>query len=245
MKADELYCAVCEINFTSKQHSEQHYQGRNHARKAAGLNPLKSGYINQHTGKWQRHPPSAGPGTRSGLVADGGCVMQLAGDELAEPTGQPRVKKTVPEATAKRFFCQICKVAATSQQQFDMHLQGKAHKARSATGQATPSKKPAATPIVKKPVTPGEASANVIKNKLTKSPEDRDYSQFRTPSGLYYCASCNLSLNSENQFVQHIGSKKHRSKQLQRLPRDAHGGRGGRGGAGARGRGKGIGFAKI
>lgn len=30
-----------------------------------------------------------------------------------------------------------------------------------------------------------------------------DYSAFRTPSGQYYCAACNLSLNSDSQFGQH------------------------------------------
>lgn len=35
------------------------------------------------------------------------------------------------------------------------------------------------------------------------------YSKYRTPSGLYYCKTCNVSLNSESQFRQHLGSKKH------------------------------------
>lgn len=34
------------------------------------------------------------------------------------------------EAGRSKFFCEICKVGATSQQQLDMHLNGKAHKAR-------------------------------------------------------------------------------------------------------------------
>ena len=41
----------------------------------------------------------------------------------------------------------------------------------------------------------------------------RDFSMYRTPSGKYYCSCCNLTLNSEVQFAQHMESKKHKSNQ--------------------------------
>lgn len=41
----------------------------------------------------------------------------------------------------------------------------------------------------------------------------KDYSIYRTPSGNFYCALCNLSVNSENQFVQHMASRKHKLKE--------------------------------
>lgn len=31
----------------------------------------------------------------------------------------------------------------------------------------------------------------------------------RTPSGQYYCQCCNITLNSEAQYLQHVGSKRH------------------------------------
>lgn len=40
----------------------------------------------------------------------------------------------------------------------------------------------------------------------------RDYSNFRTPSGSYYCSICNVTVNGENQFAQHMDSRKHKSK---------------------------------
>lgn len=55
-QAEDLYCTVCDLSFTSQLHAQQHFQGRNHTRKAAGLAPLKTGYFNTKTGKWQRHP---------------------------------------------------------------------------------------------------------------------------------------------------------------------------------------------
>ena len=38
-----------------------------------------------------------------------------------------------------------------------------------------------------------------------------DFSMYRTPSGKYYCSACNMTLNSDVQFAQHIESKKHKS----------------------------------
>ena len=39
----------------------------------------------------------------------------------------------------------------------------------------------------------------------------RDFSNFHTPSGNYYCSACNMTLNSDVQMSQHIDSKKHRT----------------------------------
>ena len=256
------------------------------------------------------------------------------------------------ESAAKRFFCDLCSVAATSQQQLDMHLNGKAHKARREGGfgrgggagaspgdagmfarKSAEQQKPPMQPLLTPPPPPqsvqaqqlptqprqpqrsnqsftlGPAypvpphpmssapttasvtnavpkpsqvqksnppqsapppppppplqppasappppppsqkpppqqqkpppttvattpSAAIVRNKLTKSEDKRDYSQFRTPSGFFYCPACNLSLNSENQFVQHVESKRHRGKQLQRQHGPA--------GPSGRGRGRGI-----
>lgn len=49
-----LYCAVCDLALTSVQHAQQHYMGRNHQRALEGHAPLKAGYFNKETGRWQR-----------------------------------------------------------------------------------------------------------------------------------------------------------------------------------------------
>lgn len=49
-----LYCSVCDLALTSQQHAEQHYMGRNHQRALEGHAPLKAGYFNKETGRWQR-----------------------------------------------------------------------------------------------------------------------------------------------------------------------------------------------
>jgi len=50
----DLYCSVCDLALTSQQHAQQHYMGRNHQRALEGHAPLKAGYFNKETGRWQR-----------------------------------------------------------------------------------------------------------------------------------------------------------------------------------------------
>lgn len=40
----------------------------------------------------------------------------------------------------------------------------------------------------------------------------KDLSVFRTPSGFFYCKLCNMTVNSEIQFKQHLNSKNHAKK---------------------------------
>lgn len=40
-------------------------------------------------------------------------------------------------------------------------------------------------------------------------------------AGQYYCAPCNLSLNSETTFAQHVESKKHKNQSNPKLPNAA------------------------
>lgn len=52
---------------------------------------------------------------------------------------------------------------------------------------------------------PKDNILNSIKNETSKT----DYSVYRTPSGWYYCQLCNVTVNSEAQFIKHLESKKH------------------------------------
>ena len=61
--ARDLYCGPCDTSFTSHAHAQQHFSGRNHKRVMSGLAPLKAGYFNTRTGKWQRQPPQDGDET--------------------------------------------------------------------------------------------------------------------------------------------------------------------------------------
>ncbi|CAG9814898.1 unnamed protein product [Phaedon cochleariae] len=51
----------------------------------------------------------------------------------------------------------------------------------------------------------------ILCSKLSTSTTD-NLSVYRTPSGGYYCPTCNLALNSESQFLLHVKSKAHMKK---------------------------------
>lgn len=181
-------CEPCGVALTSQIQAEQHYQGRNHQRKANGLAPLKDGYFNDHSGKWQRHPPSL---------------------ETAYTTGGPPAAaapaSNAPGMVLGSLQCTLCGVSATSQSQLDMHLNGKSHNAK--IKQSEQGMEP--HPSAKKQKKPSESAAAVCSPEL---------SIYRTPSGQFYCSPCNLSVNSESQFVQHRSSKKHKLKEASSKP---------------------------
>ncbi|XP_044005736.1 zinc finger protein 346-like [Aphidius gifuensis] len=52
----------------------------------------------------------------------------------------------------------------------------------------------------------GKVEENQIKTPAV------NYAINRTPSGSYYCATCNKSFNCENSFIQHVDSKKHKNQ---------------------------------
>jgi matrin type zinc finger protein 3 len=89
------------------------------------------------------------------------------------------------------FFCDICCVNATSQPQLDTHLQGKVHRSKVERSKTFP------------------ASKQIEKESFVKK---ENFSIYRTPSGQFYCSSCNVCVNTESQFRQHLESRKHKQK---------------------------------
>ena len=69
---------------------------------------------------------------------------------------------------------------------------------------------------LKEDILTAAASKTKAQGNLSKR---TDYSAFRTPSGQYYCAACNLSLNSDSQFGQHQTSKKHKQREISQRSR--------------------------
>eukprot|EP00092_Neocalanus_flemingeri_P036611 GFUD01039864.1.p1 GENE.GFUD01039864.1~~GFUD01039864.1.p1 ORF type:complete len:412 (-),score=121.55 GFUD01039864.1:60-1295(-) len=191
-----LHCSTCDLHFTSLSQLEQHITGRNHARLAAGLPGLKPGYFNQDSNKWQRNP------------------LNEEIPEVPPNDSEAFNLQTTADLNSYKFFCDLCKVGAPSQSQIDMHLNGKNHKSkmkRSMGGVVnndleTIQKRVQLKDNILSAVSKNKSPGNLVKRKP-------DYSVYRTPSGQYYCAACNLSLNSESQFSQHQVSKKHKQKE--------------------------------
>ncbi|KAG7167477.1 zinc finger matrin-type protein 3-like isoform X2 [Homarus americanus] len=121
LDVSQLYCKCCDLSFTSEQHAQQHYMGRNHQRVLHGLKPLKAGYYNKETGKWQRMPPDPRVSVeRVGLNLE--PPSEEGSDQISEKSLDPDAVKE-----RGRFFCELCNVSATSQDQLDGHMTGQRH----------------------------------------------------------------------------------------------------------------------
>ncbi|XP_038208629.1 uncharacterized protein LOC119829955 [Zerene cesonia] len=111
MKSRDLYCELCDVEITSKPHSESHYAGRSHrAIVEERKNP--------------KNPMLLQPGMED-------RVKQLIRREKkflppieeAEVEDKPQVEKP----TSPELYCDICKTFVTCTEQMTLHLNGKKH----------------------------------------------------------------------------------------------------------------------
>ncbi|CAG0878979.1 unnamed protein product [Darwinula stevensoni] len=112
----DLYCKICQISFSSALHAQQHYMGRNHQRRLEGKPPLKTGYFNKHTGKWQRLPPNEVPDPKAWWNRDKG--KRKATEPLSP--GEKQIKIT-------KLQCTLCGISTTGEDQMNMHMNGAKH----------------------------------------------------------------------------------------------------------------------
>ncbi|XP_035697485.1 zinc finger matrin-type protein 3-like isoform X1 [Branchiostoma floridae] len=123
-----------------------------------------------------------------------------------------------------QFLCQTCNIYLNSQTQLESHLSSMKHQRKATldkqTSQALRGRWAGAdtngrvgTPLFPVGPTFVPASSPAPSPPATKPPRvPKDLLNCITPSGKFYCAACNLTLNSEAQFRQHQESKKHRAK---------------------------------
>jgi len=188
--APQVNCSLCSMEFTSEVSLSQHLLGKTHLRMSSGQTQTKPSVFNKQTKHWEKTP-----------------VLS----EVLAP-----VKPADPSMT---FFCEVCKVGAPSQNQLDIHLNGKSHKKRMQKGLGGVSNDDLDT--ISKRMRFKESILTKMQNLTSSrggsnvalgSRPGKDYSRYRTPSGLYYCCDCNVTVNNISLFEQHFGSKKHKQK---------------------------------
>uniref|UniRef100_W8CBV3 Zinc finger protein 385D n=1 Tax=Ceratitis capitata TaxID=7213 RepID=W8CBV3_CERCA len=216
---DAFQCDLCDLKFGSLAHANQHFAGRRHKLVANKISqPSGSGYYNAEH-KWVRtstkYVPNDDKDRRFGigeLFKYQQCVNEVAPTpEIATPTTEG-IQCAIETAknVSTSLFCEICKIAATSESQMTMHLQGIKHKKKlKALGlectiekSLTPSGIPAIT-------VNGEGT---ILQSLQQNNPNVDLSMYRTPSGSYYCECCNMSMCHVAALQQHLIGKKHLKK---------------------------------
>ncbi|XP_074039715.1 zinc finger matrin-type protein 4 isoform X2 [Leptinotarsa decemlineata] len=188
-----FHCDICDLPLTGKLHAESHYMGKNHQKAVRGHKaPAGKGYYNNE-GKWIRLA-SVKSSSNMGQDTFG---LDFKPKSLEQPVPEP---PTTPDAsTSTKFECSLCNIGTTCQEQLDMHYKGQKHQKKlKQLGMMT---------------TLPQGSSNKTASAVESKPLDNiNLSVHRTPSGDFYCQNCNLSLNSEPQFILHIKSKGHLKK---------------------------------
>ncbi|XP_018561543.1 zinc finger matrin-type protein 4-like [Anoplophora glabripennis] len=199
-----FHCDMCDLPLTGKLHAESHYMGKNHQKALLGYRPpAGKGYYNEE-GKWVRQGSKKGlslPEGEDGFGVDFRKTEPEAPKPVAVPATVTTVTATSVSSSKSKFHCEICNVAATCQEQIEMHYKGQKHQKK----------------MRQLGLTPANFFTNVQPQKsdaeVAKPLDNINLSVYRTPSGDFYCPSCNLTLNSEPQFKIHLRSKGHLKKQ--------------------------------
>lgn len=218
---DAFYCENCDLKLTSKSHAEQHYTGRKHQLVLSKISkPSGAGYYNDE-GKWVRTGTKATPTVpndgRFG-IGDDFKKISAAEDVLSafdETTANEKTASTESSAAAAAsavsaalaitatvsdddaLQCKLCNIKVTSAAQLTGHFQGAKH-LKKLKASADPDSQSG-------PVPASETVLAAVNNTVTAN----DYSMFRTPSGSYYCNTCNMPMNNEVALAQHLSGKKH------------------------------------
>ncbi|XP_043516849.1 zinc finger protein 346-like [Frieseomelitta varia] len=196
------YCDICKTWFTSQTDATQHYAGKKHIRAANGGRRARPSKKSQNQNQYGQIDPSGRFGIGTAFQAE----VQSTPAQPAVPDGT----NTVPAPATGPIYtpppyptplrCDLCGVSANRQDQLETHKRGARH-LRMLRMNGLP---------VPEPATESEVTPTI--------PVPIDYSIYRTPSGQYYCAPCNVSLNSESTFAQHMESKKHKNQSNPKSP---------------------------
>ncbi|XP_015511996.1 zinc finger protein 346 [Neodiprion lecontei] len=208
------YCEICKTWFTSQTDATQHYAGKKHLRAANGgprVRTSKKQNLNQAP-----IDPSGRFGIGIGFQAEPPAPVIIPAEAaivvpVVSPVPIPTIAAAVPVSTPlytapsyqTLLRCDLCGVSANRKDQLETHRRGARHlRMLRMNGLPVPDTVPEAevVPVVSGPL---------------------DYSIYRTPSGQYYCAPCNVSLNSESSFAQHVESKKHKNQLNPKSPSTA------------------------
>ncbi|XP_012174225.1 zinc finger protein 346 isoform X4 [Bombus terrestris] len=197
------YCDICKTWFTSQTDATQHYAGKKHIKAANGGRRARPSKKSQNQNQYSQIDPSG----RFGMAFQTEVQSTPAQPVVPDDTNAVPVPATAsiytPPPYPTPLRCDLCGVSANRQDQLETHKRGARH-LRMLRLNGLPVPEPA-TESEMTPATPGPI----------------DYSIYRTPSGQYYCAPCNLSLNSESTFAQHVESKKHKNQSNPKSPSNA------------------------
>lgn len=102
-------------------------------------------------------------------------------------------------------FCTVCNICVSSKNEMQAHLEGSRHAKRlRAAGVAPYTADPDKDTIMRC------VRDSIIQLLPSIVQMQRDTSINRTPSGQFYCKTCDVTVDTEGTFRQHLDSKRHR-----------------------------------
>ena len=155
-------------------------------------------------------PQSSSPITTS--LADTTTDGDLKPNKIAENNKTVLTNNTDQDPS---LFCSICKVSVTSAVQMTMHLSGSKHMKKLKLSGIDPTAVVVSTDELPSLTVP---QAPIVDNVLYSAIKEEvktdhiDLSMYRTPSGQYYCKTCNISMSHLPGLEQHLKGKRHLKK---------------------------------
>lgn len=129
-------------------------------------------------------------------------------EQIRDGTAQLKILN-VPAIELSKY-CKLCDISVTSEMHMRLHLAGAKHaKKLRQLGEPPYSEVPHTLSQCILEETTTKRPKNINTTAVDGGANALDYSVFRTPSGQYYCQTCDLSVTSEVTLGQHFASKRH------------------------------------
>ncbi|XP_055502227.1 zinc finger matrin-type protein 3 isoform X3 [Leucoraja erinacea] len=126
------YCKLCDASFSSPAVAQAHYQGKNHAKRLRLAEAQKSNSLSEATELTKRRQRKEGSAFK---VVPNRRNLHGVQNTLG-PYFNPRSRQRIPRDLAMcvtpsgQFYCSMCNIGASEEQEFRLHLESKLHKCK-------------------------------------------------------------------------------------------------------------------
>lgn len=200
----DSHCEICKAWFTSQIDAQQHFSGKKHIKAMANASKQEIPKKNQNqvpveplTGRFDiDFVPKDTQNLIVNEVTTAPVVLSSEVTQVSQVSSLPTTPMYEPGATTYggALRCELCGISTNRLDQLESHRRGTKH----------------IKMVKQKGLLNNNNNGTLEDNQLKTSTVN--YAINRTPSGSYYCATCNKSFNCENSFAQHVESKKHKNQ---------------------------------
>ncbi|XP_069753070.1 zinc finger matrin-type protein 3 isoform X2 [Narcine bancroftii] len=126
------YCKLCDASFSSPAVAQAHYQGKNHAKRLRLAEAQKTNSLLDATELTKRKQRKEGNAFK---VVPNRRNLHGVQNTLG-PYFNPRSRQRIPRDLAMcvtpsgQFYCSMCNIGASEEQEFRLHLESKLHKCK-------------------------------------------------------------------------------------------------------------------